>query len=427
MDRFSIFYLMLLSAVLVPALLLTAQTWEFRRFVLSRLKHPRKEMPTPPVLLFAPCKGLDPELPDNLRPLFSQDYPNYRLTLIVESNDDPACEPIRELISEHPQVQARLLVAGIATYSGQKVHNLLAATAYLGDAEYLAFVDSDARPKSAWLRQLVQHLDRSGASASTGYRWFVPLRNSLPNLILHSLNAAVASLVGPGKHHMVWGGAWAIRRDAFDALKMREAWNGTLSDDLVAARQLAGARRKLEFEPACMTASPIDFGWRQLAEFVRRQYTVARFYAPGWWLLALVFCSLSQVVFWGALAAMVAGITLQAPWTWLATATSGGMYGTYVLRGMLRQNAADQFAAEYRRDLFAARCFDVWLSPIAGLVNWVGLLSSLFGNRITWRSITYSIRTGGQVRVLRQPDRDESIIQAPIRQPIPAVQLRKAG
>jgi ceramide glucosyltransferase len=403
MNGFTIAYLSLSALALLPALLLTMQTWEFRRFVRGRVDNPRRDRPILRVALFAPCKGLDKQLAENLRPLFTQDYPYYELVLIVESGDDPACGPITALMAEYPHVRTRLIVAGLATNSGQKVHNLLVATASLGEVDCLAFVDSDARPKPDWLQHLVQHLPREHNAAATGYRWFVPIRTTLPNLMLHSLNASVAALVGPGKHHMLWGGAWAIRRDVFETIHLRDAWRGTLSDDLVAARELAHHNRHLQFEPSCITASPVDVNWRQMLEFVRRQYTVARFYSPTWWLLALVCCTVSQFVFWGSLLAAIIGVTRQATWTWIPAVTVAAMYATYVARAAIRQNAADRFLPERKRELQAARLFDICFSPLAGIVNWLGLVGSLVGNRITWRSITYSIARGGQVCILDRP------------------------
>lgn len=416
MDWPEMLFLLAGLAALLPALLLSAQAWEFRRFVRSRGGSIKDGQSSQRVVLFAPCKGLEHGLKDNLRPLFEQDHPNYRLVLIVETAHDPACASIQELLREYPRSGARLVVAGIAPNCGQKVHNLRVATADSGDAEILAFVDSDARPGPSWLRQLVQHLQRPDAAAATGYRWFVPERNTLPNLLLHSLNAAVAALVGPGKHHMVWGGAWAIRRDAFEAIQLRDRWNGTLSDDLVAARELARGRKRLEFEPGCMTASPVDTSWRQLFEFVRRQYTVARFYSPTWWMLGLAFCTFAQLTLWGGAALAIVGFALHAPWALAVAALPLAMYCTCVLRASLRQNAAEAFlprATQAR--LTRAAAFDIWCSPLAGLVNWLGMLGSLWGNQITWRGITYSIRRGGQVQIVSRPDAPPSTSSIPLR------------
>ena len=200
MDFWFTAWLLMVAAAVVQAALLALQTFEHRRFARSRLTKPRTEPMAARIALFAPCKGFDLELEQNLRPLLEQDYPNYEVTFIVESADDPAAHTIRQLIAERGGGRARLLVAGKATDTGQKVHNLLAATTELpADVEILAFVDSDARPRPQWLRLLAQRLDRPEAGAATGYRWFIPQRPTLANHLLYSINAAAAVLVGPGK------------------------------------------------------------------------------------------------------------------------------------------------------------------------------------------------------------------------------------
>ena len=80
-------------------------------------------MPDDAIAIFVPCKGNDDDLAANLRPMFEQDHPNYELVFIVESIADEAYAPIQRLIAEHPHQHARLVVAGLATDSGQKVHN----------------------------------------------------------------------------------------------------------------------------------------------------------------------------------------------------------------------------------------------------------------------------------------------------------------
>ena len=55
----------------------------------------------------------------------------------------------------------RVVIAGDAIESGQKVHNLRTAVANVDPkTEVLVFVDTDARPHASWLRSLVAPLRR---------------------------------------------------------------------------------------------------------------------------------------------------------------------------------------------------------------------------------------------------------------------------
>jgi hypothetical protein len=422
-DAWLVVYCGLSGIALGLSALLTLQTFEFRRYVRSRCSQKPCDFRARRVALLAPCKGLEEQLVENLRPLFAQDHSNYEIVFIVESADDPACAAIRRLMAEHPRSAARLVIAGVASDCGQKVHNLLAATATLDPAvEVLAFVDSDARPRPEWLRRLVEPLGHKGVEATTAYRWMVPSHPSLAHCLLFSINSAVGSMIGPGKHHMVWGGAWAINRLAFDRCGLREAWRGTLSDDLVAARTLARAKLKVHFEPAAMVASPIGFSWSGIAEFVRRQYTIGRVYSPRWWAAALAAATLSQAVFWGSTIGAIVGAASAAAWWPLPAAIAAAWYALSALRGALRQGAARRFLPEHQERLRTERWFDIWLGgPVAGLANWIGLASAALGRRIVWRGIAYEMFPGGQVRIARRE------LTAPPTHVPAAPPLRKAG
>src|SRR5678816_3039201 len=77
----------------------------------------------PFVSVIAPGRGLEPGLIDNLRPLVSQDYPRYEVLFVFDALDDPAIKIANELKS----AATRTVIAGPATDSGQKVHNLRVA------------------------------------------------------------------------------------------------------------------------------------------------------------------------------------------------------------------------------------------------------------------------------------------------------------
>ncbi len=388
---------------LIFGVLLTLQCWECRRFVRSRLsavgRPPRRRRRH--VALFAPCKGADLELEQNLQSLFQQDYDNYEVVFIVESQDDPAAATIRRVMNQYPRVPSRLVIAGRATESGQKVHNLRVATEQLSaNIEVLTFVDSDARPSSTWLTTLVARLHDPGVGATTGYRWFVPQRYSPANLILYCINSGVAGLMGPHDYNLVWGGSWAIRREIFDKIALRDKWLGTLSDDLVASRVLNAAGLKTEFEPRCMAVSPIDVTLAGMFEFTRRQYMIGRRYAPARWCLALLAASVMQIAMWGCLVAAICGAFIGWAHWWLPAINFAALYGLGSVRAWFRQDVGRRLCSSHTQQLAPAGRFDVYAGPLVGLLNWLGIISSLFGSCITWRGNRYRILPGGQIQLL---------------------------
>jgi len=393
-------YLILLGLAVAQSGLLVLQTWEHRRYARSCMRSPGRHRPTGRAAVFAPCKGRDVDLEENLRALLRQDYHDYEVTFIVENADDPAVEVIRRVMADHPRVAVRLVIAGQATDCGQKVHNLRAGTAGLSpQVEYLAFLDSDARPRPEWLRLLIARLCEPKTGAVTGYRWFVPVRDSLANHLLYSMNCDIMSLLGRSSHYLVWGGSWGIRRSVFESIGLPSAWAGTLSDDLVATRQLRRAGLCVRFEPGGVVASPLDYSLREVFSFIRRQYLMARFYVPDWWAFAIVASTVTSLAWLGSLAVLGWSLVYGTPPAWIPACGAGVLYLLSAYRGWLRQDLVGTYFPDGDEELRRAGRFDVWASPLARLVHWLGMLGSLLGRQITWRGISYRVFAGGQTRV----------------------------
>lgn len=380
---------------------MTVQAHEHKRYSrasLRRVPHPWR---TPPrVLVSVPCKELDLDLADNLHCVLSQNYSNFQVRFVVESAADPAHAVIGQLIAAS-SVPCELLVAGACAESGQKVHNLLCATAKLpDDVEVLAFFDSDAKPAPDALARLVDRVCRGGLQVATGYRWFVPHRASLANLTLASVNASVASLLNHQGWNLIWGGSWAVTRDVFEKTALADAWRGTLSDDLVASRVMRSAGVKLAFEPGCMAATLIDVNWREAVSFLRRQFVIGRCYLPLWWWATIPLMVLQPAVLFGGflVAAWLAwrGVAFwYVPWF-----VSASLYGMSVLRARWRQAAWSSSVRASPIALRAAARFDRWAAPWSCLFAASVMLASAVGRSITWRGIHYHIGAAGRITLL---------------------------
>ncbi len=403
---------------------------------LVRLKKLSYYAPTGRVHVLSPCKGHDADLEENLRALLTQDYPDYEVTFIVEDAGDPACPVIRRAMAACPQAPARLLIAGRAKGCGQKVHNLRMATAGLSpEIRHLAFFDSDSCPKPFWVRAAIYKHYLPHIGATTGYRWLVPQRPTAANHLVSAINCNVMTVLGRDSHQFVWGGSWAIRRETFEQLAIHEAWDGMLSDDLVASNLLRRAGLEVRFDPACVLTSPVDFDWSGMFDFVRRQYHITRHYAFHWWLLALAAATvgnLAWIASLGLLACAAYGqrssawpgtmsgtlpVSTQEPspwsWSWSAAALPmtvlAVLYGLGLYRGWAMQSLAGVYSPEHLAELRGVRRWHVWASPAVVFVQWLGLIASAFGNRVKWRAIDYRLGAGGRVlstRILAAPENE---------------------
>src|SRR5215213_5060309 len=312
--------------------------FRFLAFVRRELKREQTSF-TPFASIIAPCRGLDQGLRDNLCALFNQNYPAYEIIFVTDSADDPALSVIEELratFAGRSSVKTRVVVAGVATESGQKVHNLRVASAQVDSmSSVLVFVDSDARPQRDWLRMLIAPLEDGSAGAATGYRWFIPVRGGFASHLRSCWNASIASALGERTDkNFCWGGSTAIRRETFESLNVQERWRGALSDDFALMRVLHEARLPVHFVPGCLTPSFEDCGLIELIEFTTRQLKITRVYAPHFWKAVLAGSFLFVTVFFGGLALMLTraalGLSFLTPLLFVALIFALGAGKAYV-------------------------------------------------------------------------------------------------
>lgn len=360
---------------------------------------------TPYASIIAPCRGLDQGLRENLATLFRQDYPAYEIIFATDSEDDPALAVIEELRREFDataQLTTRVVFAGEARDSGQKVHNLRVAVGKTNPkSEVFVFVDSDARPNENWLRNLIAPLAGERVGATTGYRWFIPVRGGLASRLRAVWNASIASALGErSDRNFCWGGSTAILRETFERAKVLEAWSGAVSDDFAMTRALHQEKLPIHFVPDCLTPSLEDCNLRELLEFTTRQLKITRVYASHLWQIVLFSNLLFVLIFFGGIALTITrvalGLSFIAP---LAFILSIYILGT--LKAHLRFRAVQiplaQYRAELRRDAFA----HLFLWPLASALYLYNALRALLSRRINWRGIIYELKSPTETGIIK--------------------------
>jgi len=404
MDGLLIAYLTLAGAGLLVALLTLVQTWEHRRYHQKRLTAGEEETSQPLVMLFVPCKGVDLDFHSNLRSLLTQDYAHYRIRFIVEAADDPAVAAIEQARAESPGVSCEITVAGLAKDCGQKVHNLLAATAEIPkDVEVLTFADSDACPGPKWLSRMVRRTSNSRTGVVTGYRWFVPKRWTGCNVLLAAMNNQLAGNLGIRLFNIIWGGSWSTRKEVFERLDVRGAWQGSLSDDMVLTRLVRQAGLKIVYEPYCLATSPIDFDLSSMLEFTRRQLLIVRVVTPGWWMLAASAALLVNGLYFGSL--LLAGVWAITGGPLLLPLTGAAAYYLLTaLRTTIRRRTMRPFLQVDDVTFARVTRFERWGTPLVALLHLVTLASSATGRRIVWRGIHYYLAGPHETKIEARPE-----------------------
>lgn len=351
----------------------------------------------PSVTLFVPCCGNEEGLQDNLTALVGQDYPRLRLCFVVEREDDTAV-PVIEAASRRAPEKCRLVAAGSASFSGQKIHNLLFAVQTMSPSDVWAFADSDGRPDSNWLSRLVQTAGEDGVGVASSYRFFLPEPGSFSSLLRSAWNASILTLLGDHDRNFAWGGSMAIRRDIFESARVEDAWRGALSDDFAITHAVRRRGLRVAFVPSCLVGSygPIRLtGIHGLFTWCARQLAITRVYWPALFRVALashfIFALFVVVGFVAVLhGSPSAGLILGAV-IGLSMWTSG-------FRTRAIAELAPQWSAVLKRHFLAYAL----LAPLTSFLTLASSLRALISRRIEWRGKIYEMRSPNETIILEQ-------------------------
>ncbi len=375
----------------------------FARYLEAELTQEYPEF-TPFVTVFVPCRGVDDGMRENLLAILGQEYPAFEIIVVADRADDPALAVVAEAcrsFDRQTSPSVRVVIAGAATDSGQKVHNLRAA---VGEADpqstVFAFVDTDARPSSRWLQSLVAPLSDKSIGAATGYRWFVA-RGGIAAHLRSVWNASIASALGAQRDkNFCWGGSTAIRRETFEQVKVADRWRGTVSDDFTMTRVLHEAALPIKFVPQCLTPSFESCSFHELIEFTTRQLKITRAYAPHLWKAVLTGSLLFGLGFFGGISLVAGraamGRPFATPLILLLVIFALGM-----MKSDLRLRAVRLVIADRRLRSFTTTLAHLTLWPLASLLFLWNALAAI-SRRITWRGITYELKSSTETVIIRR-------------------------
>jgi ceramide glucosyltransferase len=358
----------------------------------------------PFVSVIVPGRGLERGLGGNLFTLLQQDYPRYEVLFVFDCADDPAIDLVKQLTSRS-DVANSIIIAGPATDSGQKVHNLrIAVTRIHPESEVLVFVDTDARPGPQWLTHLVAPLADPALGASSGYRWFVPIKGGIASRLRGVWNASIASALGADtSKNFCWGGSTAIRRATFEQLAISERWRGSVSDDFTLTHVLKEAELPVHFTPNCLVASVGDCDSRELLEFTTRQIKITRVYAPQLWLPLLLGSALFTLVFFGGFILLILQIVSGIP-SFIVLIILCILFALGAAKAFIRWRVVNIPLSGYRSSLRRDLAAHILLWPFASLLYLYNAVVAGFSRRIKWRGITYELKSPNEAVIIsREP------------------------
>lgn len=403
------FFSILGSLLFIQSFLALIATVRFTRYALRR-RPARQTRYQPKAVVIVPCRGLEHGFEENIQAILAQDYRDYEVIFVTESENDPAHGVLARLLKQRRRLgpPTWMVVAGEARNRGQKVHNLLSALETLNSidrrVEALVFADSDMRPSRNWLAELVAPLGDQQIGATTGYRWYLPsnegsnLAQSFASTLLSAWNASALALLGE-RSGFAWGGSMAIRRENFVAIGIKERWQGALSDDYVLGSAVHERGQRIKFVPQCLVASRSETTVKDLFEFTTRQMRITRVYSPRVWRLACVSHGLFNLTFWGGFLWLIISSLTGTSNRSLAVLLAGVFLCGAVTGAMRAVVAARLLAAGHGRKWWAYLSF----GPIVSLVYLYNIFASAKTTRIVWRDICYDLISPNETVILHRP------------------------
>jgi ceramide glucosyltransferase len=384
--------LSLLAAWLLTDIVATYGVWHYSRGLTALA--PARE--TPRVAILVAIKGVSETTPRFLDALCRQQYPAYRLVFALESRSDPALSLIEDMQRRlADRIGVDVVIAGQATQRAQKVHNLLAALRELRDDDGIViFADADILPDERWLSQLIRPVANGEVAASSGYRWQLPTDERWPTLIVAAIDLSIATAARSWRWNLCWGGSVAVGRAALNEIDLPTVWDRAASDDLTLTAALRSRGLKINAPLHVLVPSPAAYSWTSLFRFARRQYLMARTYAPRHWLQA------GWTLCLPALAA-TAAVRETLHGRWWAFSFIAGSFVLLQVRLRVRRRIADLLLPHGA--IAAARstiAFAQWAWPMIHLVHLGAFLTSFGGRQFTWAGIDYRLH-GGTVSVER--------------------------
>ncbi|MBS0206595.1 MAG: glycosyltransferase family 2 protein [Planctomycetes bacterium] len=357
------------------------------------------DIPFPNVAIILSLRGHDPFLNQCLRNLVRQDYPEFSIHLIVDSESDPAWDAIRTVREEFGEdcLNASVLHEHLPT-CGLKNSSLIQAIGDLPqEVEVVAMVDSDSIVPVNWLRSLVGPFADPAVGATSGIRWFAPNDQHFGSRLRCFWNIIAAPMIC--KSNIPWGGSMMIRRSILDS-GLTDEWSRMLCDDAPTINYLRRTRYKLEYVPQMTIVNTESISVRSCIRFVSRQKLIFRLYQADWpRLVATILCASILRITHDILLVMC---VVQQEIT--NAAILACLHPVILFATCLEAIRLDRAISAVARN----RGEDIKRTPLPGPVGYIGvellflmsMLTSIFTRSVIWRGIKYRIRGPEDITML---------------------------
>ncbi len=403
---------LILAALALLSLAITLWQWlAARRFPLHQRAADTSFAPG--VTLLKPLKGLDPETRGCLESWFQQDYRGpVQLLFGVAAADDPVCEVVRQLIAEHPQANAQLVLCPEQLGPNAKVSTLVHLER-LAQHDHFILSDADTRVPPDFLAQVLQPLrDPQAGLVNCFYALTNPTTLAMQWEAV-AVNADFWSQVLQSRTlkplDFALGAAMATRRQQLNEIGGFRALVDYLADDYQLGNQIAKRGYRIELCPVVVECREREQGWREVWAHQLRWARTIRVCQP----VPYFFSILSNASWWAVLFFLSVVTDFRELTTWYCGLGELGFKHPLAPLVVMSGFALPSFALVLRigmaRDTIRWIKQSLFYSPWAMLAPLKDLLQvpiwalAFLGNTVVWRGERFRVLPGGKLVSVRPP------------------------
>ncbi|MCL5782947.1 MAG: glycosyltransferase family 2 protein [Candidatus Thermoplasmatota archaeon] len=313
-------------------------------------------------LVIVPCRGLDYSLEDNLRSLANQDYPNYKIVAVTDTEDDPAVEVVRKVGISW------MLAQNVCSSCSGKVRALSTVIERETPCDLYVIADSDICVERNWLLELVSPFKSADCGISTTFPYFRPIGGFWSKVKM------VWGLVGQGMMESTltrfgWGGSLAFRPSLL-AGENFDFFKRYISDDVALTKLCRKERKTIAYARKAMPIVNSPDNFNTFMEWANRQTALTVYSTKRYLYYGLLFYGSSIFLF---SASLILGFTVTP------------LFLTYLLPSLINSSRAVKRSGRMPVTTFI-------LNLIIPFLYFYNLVKASRMREISWRGRDYPLK-----------------------------------
>lgn len=357
-------------------------------------------------------RGSDPFLHRCLRGLMNQNYPDYKVLIVIDSPQDDVLPQVEHLLRDTDKSRFDILFRNqLFPHCSRRASSLFCGLNHVpDDTEVIVMCDADAIPHPTWLRELVAPMQDSLTVAASGNRWYAPMVLTMGGLCRYFWNALAFRAMY--RYRIPWCGSLAMRRDLFRDPDFQHCLKHAFSEDTALAGFLANKKQHAHPIVSLVVLNEETVKLKSFWGFLVRQMLAARLNHPHWPTI-LTEATVIFAVMWVLLPLSIIQGKDSLTW-WLVGAAT---FDTIVLsvigyfESLVRQclwKHRSQKAAPF--NLLRILMMPVGLA-VTGFIYPIAVAVTVFVRYHEWRGVIYRIESHGITTVRER----EKFISRPVR------------